>query len=127
MLIAATQTNNPLATLAPLVLLGGVFYLLLIRPQQRRTKAQRALINSIEVGDEVVTGGGIFGHVVEIDDDDDVVTLEIADGVEIHIMRAGIGRRLENYDDDDDTSSGSGGSRPAQSPSNDQPDQSKEL
>ena len=118
MLIAAT--NNPIASLAPLILLGGVFYLLLIRPQQRRAKAQRALLNSIEVGDDVMTGGGIFGQIVDIDDDEDVVTLEIADGVHIRIIRAGIGRRIENYDDDDDTQSGPGGTI-------DQPDQSKEL
>src|SRR5450759_3021425 len=102
MLIAAANTN-PLASLAPLVLLGGVFYLLLIRPQQRRAKAQKALLSSIEVGDDVMTGGGMFGHIVDIDDDDDVVTLEIADGVHVRIIRAGIGRRIENFDDDDDT------------------------
>jgi preprotein translocase subunit YajC len=106
--------------------LGGVFYVMLIRPQQRRAKAQRALIHSIEVGDEVMTGGGMFGHVVDIDDDDDIVTLEIADGVRVRIVRAGIGRRIENYDDDDDSQDDSGDSGPALKPL-DQPDQSKEL
>jgi preprotein translocase subunit YajC len=126
MLIAAANTN-PLASLAPLVLLGGVFYLLLIRPQQRRAKAQKALLSSIEVGDDVMTGGGMFGHIVDIDDDDDVVTLEIADGVHVRIIRAGIGRRIENFDDDDDTQGDNYGTGPATTPSIDQPDQSKEL
>jgi preprotein translocase subunit YajC len=126
MLIAAAN-SNPLASLAPLVLLGGVFYLLLIRPQQRRAKAQKAVLSSIEVGDEVMTGGGMFGHIVDIDDDDDVVTLEIADGVHVRIIRAGIGRRIENFDDDDDTQGDTYGTGPATTPSVDQPDQSKEL
>ena len=123
MLMAATK-SNPLAMLPVLLAFGGIFYVMLIRPQQRRAKAQRALINSIEVGDDVMTGGGIFGVIIDIDEDDDIVTLEIADGVRIRILRAGISRRIENYDDDDDDAQGdSGGS----SPSIDQPDQSKEL
>ncbi len=120
-----TQGSNPLVALLPLLLLGFVFYFLMIRPQQRRSRQQQQLIRSIEVGDEVVTGGGIFGRVVDIDDDEDIVTLEIADGVEIHILRAGIGRRIESYDDDDedapDGRSGHG------NVVDDQPDQTKEL
>ncbi len=120
-----TQGSNPLVALLPLLLLGFVFYFLMIRPQQRRSRQQQQLIRSIEVGDEVVTGGGIFGRVVDIDDDEDIVTLEIADGVEIHILRAGIGRRIESYDDDDEDSpdgrSGHG------NVVDDQPDQTKEL
>jgi len=121
-----TQGSNPLVALLPLLLLGFVFYFLMIRPQQRRARQQQQLIRSIEVGDEVVTGGGIFGHVVDIDHDEDIVTLEIADGVEIHILRAGIGRRIESYDDDDedapDDDTGHGNVV-----ADDQPDQTKEL
>jgi preprotein translocase subunit YajC len=105
MLMAAQTTQtSPLVTLFPLLLLGFVFYFLLIRPQQKRSRQQQALIRSVEVGDEVVTGGGILGHVVEIDEDEGIVTLEIADGVEIRILRAGIGRKIETdeYEDDDD-------------------------
>ena len=125
MLIAATQSTNPLITFAPLLLLGLVFYVILIRPQQRRAKAQQELLRSIEVGDQVVTGGGMFGHVVAIDDDEGTVTLEIADGVEIQMLRAGIGRRIEAYDDDyDDDEDDESDDVP---PAADQPDQSKEL
>ena len=127
MLIAATQSNsNPLITFAPLLLLGLIFYVILIRPQQRRAKAQQALLRSIEVGDEVVTGGGMFGHVVAIDDDEGIVTLEIADGVEIQILRGGIGRRIEAYDDEDDDSPDERGADDSTGAA-DQPDQSKEL
>jgi preprotein translocase subunit YajC len=129
-----TQGSNPLVALLPLILLGFVFYFLMIRPQQRRSRQQQALIRSIEVGDEVVTGGGIFGVVIDIDDDEDVVTLEIADGVQIHILRAGIGRRIESYDDEEDEEDAPGGRGGAGLDAgqgsvvvDDQPDQTKEL
>ena len=129
-----TQGSNPLVALLPLILLGFVFYFLMIRPQQRRSRQQQALIRSIEVGDEVVTGGGIFGVVVDVDDDEDVVTLEIADGVQIHILRAGIGRRIESYDDEEDEEDAPGGRGGAGLDAgqgsvvlDDQPDQTKEL
>jgi preprotein translocase subunit YajC len=130
-----TQGSNPLVALLPLILLGFVFYFLMIRPQQRRARQQQALVRSIEVGDEVVTGGGIFGVVVDVDDDEDVVTLEIADGVQIHILRAGIGRKIESYDDDEEDEEDAPGGRGGAGLDagqgsvvlDDQPDQTKEL
>jgi preprotein translocase subunit YajC len=144
---AQTTQSSPLVTLFPLLLLGFVFYFLLIRPQQKRSRQQQALIRSVEVGDDVVTGGGILGHVVEIDEDEGIVTLEIADGVEIRILRAGIGRKIETdeYEDDDDEDADDDGHETAAGDatedhnadghhpgagnvvSDDQPDQTKEL
>jgi preprotein translocase subunit YajC len=107
MLLAQNTTNsNPLVSLLPLLLIFAAFFLVFIRPQQRRARAQRALLQSIEVGDEVVTGGGIFGHVVDIDEDEDVLTLEIAEGVEIRILRVGIGRKIETWDEDGEQEEG---------------------
>ena len=92
------------------VLLLGVFYFLLIRPQQRRAKEQQALIRSVEEGDEIVMTSGIIGTIVEIDDEDDTLTVEIAPDTQIRILRAGVGRLLtaddedlddEDYDDED--------------------------
>jgi preprotein translocase subunit YajC len=87
-----------------LVALFGAMYFLMIRPQKRQRTQQRALLNSLEVGDDVMTSGGIFGTIVEIDEDDDVVTVEIAPGTRIRMVRAGINRRLveEQFDDDDE-------------------------
>lgn len=102
--IAATSNqSNPLALFLPLVLMGGVFYFLLIRPQQRRVKAQQALVNAIEVGDEVMTNGGIFGSITAIDEDEGTVTVEIAPGTRIRMVKSGIARRMTEdaeYDDD---------------------------
>jgi len=80
----------------PLLLMGVIFYFLLIRPQQRRAKAQQALLRSVEVGDEIVTTAGVFGTVTEIDGDDDVITVEIAPGTRVRMVRAGIGRIVED-------------------------------
>jgi preprotein translocase subunit YajC len=102
------QGGNPLVAFLPLILIGGVFYFLLIRPQQRRAKAQQALVRSAEVGDEIVTTSGIFGTILDIDEDDDVLIVEIAPGTRIRMVRAGIGRRIteddeyEEYDEGED-------------------------
>ena len=87
------------ALLIPLLLMGVVFYFLLIRPQQRRQRQQRDLLQSVEIGDEILTIGGIYGAVREIEDDELVV--EIAPGVEIRILRSAVARKLV-YDDDGD-------------------------
>jgi preprotein translocase subunit YajC len=124
MLIAQSSQNggSSLVAFAPLLLLGLVFYFLLIRPQQRRAKAQQSLLRSIEVGDEVVTGGGIFGHVIDIDEDEDVVTLQIADDVQIKIMRGGIGRKIEAWEDAEEDQD-----EDEEPIAPDQPQQSKDL
>ena len=98
LLAQESQTSNPLIGLLPLLLIGGVFYFLLIRPQQRRAKAQQALVGSVEVGDEIVTTAGVFGTIREIDDVLDVITVEIAPGTNVRMMRAGVGRVVVNED-----------------------------
>ncbi len=101
--VIAQSSGNSYAALAPLLLMGGLFYLLLIRPQQKRQRAQRQMIAEVEVGDEIVTTGGIFAIVTEIDEDEGTITAQVAAGVEIRLVRAAIARRLvEEYDDVDD-------------------------
>ena len=75
----------------PLLMVG--MYLLLVRPQQKRLKAQRELIASVAVGDEVVTAGGIIGTVRVLTDDR--IFLEVADGVELRVLRGAISRTIE--------------------------------
>ena len=91
--------------LLPVLMLGGLYFLM-IRPQKRRAAAQQSLLSSLEVGDEVMTGGGIFGTITEIDEDEDVLTVEIAPGTRVRMVRQGISRKLveddEAYEDEDD-------------------------
>ena len=71
-----------------LVVFVGVFYFLLIRPQQKRMKDQQAMLARLSTGDEVVTSGGILGRITDVNDT--FVTLEIADGVRIKVQKAQI-------------------------------------
>jgi len=79
------------ALLIPLIFV--VMYLVLLRPQQQRVRRQRALVMSIDVGDEVVTAGGMIGRVVELSDDR--AWIEVADDVVIEILRVAISRKTE--------------------------------
>jgi len=85
------QQSNPVATFLPLVLMVAVFYFLLIRPQQRRARQQRELVESIDVGDEVVTIGGIYGVVTEVDDE--TVTLDVGGGSRIRFVKQAVARK----------------------------------
>jgi preprotein translocase subunit YajC len=71
-----------------LVVFVGVFYFLLIRPQQKRMKDQQAMLARLASGDEVVTAGGILGRITEVNDT--FVTLEIADSVRIKVQKTQI-------------------------------------
>jgi preprotein translocase subunit YajC len=97
-----------LSLLFPLVLLGGVFYFLLLRPNRTRQRQQQSLLDSLQVGDEVMTAGGIFGTLKDIDEEDDTVTVEIAPGTNVRMLRRAISQRLveesaEEGDSDDGT------------------------
>jgi preprotein translocase subunit YajC len=75
-----------------IVLLFGVMYFLMIRPQQKRRREAMQMQNSLGPGDRIVTIGGLHGTVVSIDDD--LVTLEIAPGVQVQFARPAIARTL---------------------------------
>jgi preprotein translocase subunit YajC len=104
-LIAQSKTNSGggLSILLFFVVMGGIFYLLLIRPQQRQRRAQRALVESIDVGDEVITMSGIFGTVRAVDDES--VTLEVAPGVQMKLLKGAVARKLV-YNEDEYESDG---------------------
>jgi preprotein translocase subunit YajC len=71
-----------------LVVMFAIFYFLLIRPQQKRAKQHKELVNNLKAGDQVVTAGGIHGKIVAVQDA--LVTLEIASNVRIKISRSSI-------------------------------------
>ena len=79
---------NPLMSFLPLVILFGIFYFMLIRPQMKRTKEQRTMIAALARGDEVLTNGGLLGRVDDIADQ--FVTLEIAPNVTVKLQKQAI-------------------------------------
>lgn len=81
--------GNPLTSFLPIVLILAVFYLLIIRPQNKRLSNHRAMIGALQRGDTVVTGGGLIATVKKIISDDEVA-LELADGVQVRAVRSTI-------------------------------------
>ena len=90
----AQQSGGLLGLLFPLVLIGGVFYFLLLRPQRAQRQRQQQLQSALDVGDEIVTIAGMYGTITDIDDDDDSVTVEIAPGTRVRMVRRAISQRL---------------------------------
>ena len=65
-----------------------MFYLLLIRPQQKRMKAHTQMLQGLKKGDRVVTAGGLIGHIAAIGDGDDEVQVELGQGLRVSVMRS---------------------------------------
>jgi len=84
------------ANLIFLVLLLGLFYLLLIRPQKRRLRQHEDLVSSLAPGDEIVTIGGIVGYVKSLEGE--YIHVEISDRCVIRVVRQAIGRKVERSD-----------------------------
>ena len=74
--------------LLPIILMFVVLYFLMIRPQMKRAKEHKALIEALAKGDEVVTGGGIAGRISRVSDN--FIALEIADAVEIQVQKQAV-------------------------------------
>jgi len=86
---AAQQGGRPgYEGIIMLVIMFAIFYFLLIRPQQKRAKQHKELIEALKVGDQVVTAGGIHGKVAAVQES--VVTVEVATGVKIKLNRSSI-------------------------------------
>lgn len=83
-----------------MVLMLGVMYVLMIRPQRQRQAQQQSMIDGATVGDDVLTTGGIYGTIAEVEGDDIVV--EIATGVTVHMTRRGIAAVLPPEDEEDE-------------------------
>jgi len=100
------SSQSPLFQFIPLVLILGVFWFLIIRPQQKKQKEHQRMVDSLNKGDKVVTNGGIFGTIVKVGDDR--ITLEVASKVQINIERQQVSRMDKksgvNKDDDEDDS-----------------------
>ena len=91
------DNQGALIQFLPLVLIFVVFYFLLIRPQQRKAKDQKAMLDALRRGDRVVTGGGIIGTVARVENPEEV-TVDIADGVRVRVLRSTISSVLAKPD-----------------------------
>jgi preprotein translocase subunit YajC len=78
--------GNPFTAFIPLILMFAIFYFLLIRPQQKKAKEHRQVLANLKRGDTVITNGGIYGRIIDIQND--VLTLEIGDKFQVKTNRA---------------------------------------
>jgi preprotein translocase subunit YajC len=90
--LVAQQQRGNYTFLISLALMVAIFYFLLIRPQQRRVRQQRELVNSLQIGDEVITIGGMFGTIKSMDEDE--VTLEVSPGTDVRMVKSAVARKF---------------------------------
>jgi len=86
------QAQNPIASFLPLIVLVGVFWFMIMRPQQRRAKEHKMLLSNVKPGDKVVAAGGIVGTVRRVDDDQ--LHLQVADNVVIKVDKGSVTKRF---------------------------------
>ena len=94
------MSNDFLIQIAPLILLFAIFYFLLIRPQQQRQKQHQAMVNAVRRGDSVVTAGGVVGRVAKVKDDGEIL-VEIADNVQVRVVKSTLADVRSRADNDD--------------------------
>ncbi len=76
-----------IAQFLPLILIFAIMYFLLIRPQQKKAKQHRAMVDSVRRGDQVITQGGIIGKITKVKDEGEI-EVEIAAGVKVRMLKA---------------------------------------
>ena len=88
----ASPFGGDLMAFLPMIAIFVVFYFLLIRPQQKKAKEAKAMLDALQKGDEVVTAGGILGRISKINDQ--YVTVEVAEKTELTVQRGAISQLL---------------------------------
>lgn len=83
-----------IAGFLPIIILFAIFYFLLIRPQQKKAKEHKGMLNDLKKGNRIITSGGIHGTIISLDDT--TVGLEIAEKVKIKIERQNIGALIQD-------------------------------
>ena len=101
-----------------ILLLGlGALWLIVIRPQRRKQKQQQSMQTELAIGDEIVTAGGVYGTVTQIEEDE--VRVEIAPNVEIRLARRAIAAHLTEHEPEEADADAEEDSEPAEEPSED--------
>lgn len=94
---AAQDAPSMLNGILPMVLIGVIFYMLMIRPQQKQQKKLKAMIDDVKRGDNVVMAGGIHGRIMDVKDD--VVTVQVANQVNMTFDKSAI-QNVKNKNED---------------------------
>ena len=90
---AGSGEGSIITTLLPFILIIGVFYFLVIMPQRKKDQEHKKMLEALKKGDKIITNGGIYGRIVNIRENK--VTVEVAKGVEIDILKGAIGNKAK--------------------------------
>jgi preprotein translocase subunit YajC len=86
--VASGLSLDSIGGFFPIILMIAIVYFLMIRPQQRRQKEQREMVNSLDEGDEVITTGGLLGTITKVSEN--YVSMKMASGAEVYVQKAAI-------------------------------------
>ena len=89
------QQPSLLVQMVPFILMFGVIYFLILRPQHKKQKQQQVMIDALKKGDKVVTSGGIHGTIVGVKEKDGILVLQVAKEVRIEVSRGSVNRKTE--------------------------------
>ncbi|MCY3986503.1 MAG: preprotein translocase subunit YajC [Candidatus Dadabacteria bacterium] len=89
--------GSAFSAILPFIIIFALFYFLIIRPQQRQSRERKNMLAEVKRGDSVITTGGMHGRVISVDGDD--LTVEIAKGVNIRMVRSGISEKTDSAAD----------------------------
>jgi len=84
---ASSPSSITIGSFVPLILIFGVFYFLIIRPQNKKIKDHQEMVNNLKIGTKVITNSGIIGVVKDIDDKENQIEVEISQGVIVKMLR----------------------------------------
>jgi len=95
------QTGSGIAAFLPIILIGLIFYLLILRPQSKQRKQQADSLSQLKKGDKILTRGGIYGKIVSFQGkNDNKVTIDVGSSIKLNIARSYIAGPAKKNDDD---------------------------
>lgn len=89
-MVPAAGANSLVSLFLPIVVIGFIFYFLVFRPEAKKTKDHKALLDALKKGDRVLTSGGMYGVVAGVQEKEGIVVLKIAENVKVEISRSSV-------------------------------------
>jgi preprotein translocase subunit YajC len=86
---------NPLALWLPIILIFGIMYFLIFRPQAKKQKQQRMMIEALKKGDKIITAGGIYGTIVGVKEKENIIIVKIDDNTKIELAKGSVAQIIE--------------------------------
>lgn len=86
---------NPLALWLPIILIFGIMYFLIFRPQAKKQKQQRMMIEALKKGDKIITAGGIYGTIVGVKEKENSIVVKVDDNTKIELAKGSVAQVIE--------------------------------